>query len=455
MSVQSRDADELMSSGVSWLGPIPTSWSVAPLKRVTSHVSRGMSPSYADYDGVPIINQACVYWDGLRWDNIKFHDRSVRVHEKAVLSDGDVLINSTGTGTLGRVALFRGRAADERVLADSHVTVVRTTAELEPRVLRYLLETNVYQGFVLSVLAAGATNQIELSRDGLRRTPVPLPPIDEQRAIADFLDRKTAAIDALIAKKERLIELLEEKRQALITQAVTKGLDPNVPMKDSGIDWLGPIPAHWQLKRLKYVSSGVSVGIVITPAKYYDDAGTVPAIRGLNVRPRRLVSDELVYISDESNELLGKSRLRAGDLVAVRTGQPGTTAVIPPELDGSNCVDLIIIRQGPRMSSGFVCEFMNSGLAHRQYTEGSEGAIQQHFNIETAKNLLLPVPPLVEQEQLFGWLTKMHLHFDSLVSANIQHVERLREYRQALITAAVTGKIDVTREPMEISEDDA
>lgn len=427
-----------------WMGAIPESWATPPLY-ATYDVQLGkmLNPDAVQGDHLaPYLRNVDVQWDRINTDGLPEMNFPPEFVARYRLRKGDLLVCEGGE--VGRTAIWNDELPECYYQKALHRLRPRTGGQ-NRRFMYYALFAAAQNG---AFEEGGSKSTIlHLPAEKLRRHRFPLPSTDEQRAIADFLDRKTAAIDALIAKKERLIELLEEKRQALITQAVTKGLDPSVPMKDSGIEWLGPIPAHWSVKRLKQLSEKVSVGIVVTPAKYYDDAGTVPALRSLNLRPRRIVSEDLVYISEQSNALLEKSKLRAGDIVAVRTGQPGTTAVVPAHLDGVNCIDLIIIRQSPRMSSGFVCEFMNSGLAKRQYVEGSEGAIQQHFNIETAKNLLLPAPPVEEQEGILAHLVKTHDRFDRLTQLNQAHVAALREYRQALITAAVTGKIDLTAEP--------
>jgi type I restriction enzyme S subunit len=192
--------------------------------------------------------------------------------------------------------------------------------------------------------ATGSTRQrIPLSVTG--RRCIALPPLSEQIAIAAFLDRETAKIDALVADYRALIELLQEKRQAVISHAVTKGLDPTVPMKDSGVEWLGEVPEHWDIMRLKWISPEITVGIVVEPSKYYVQDRGVPALRSLNIRPGQIDPENMVLISEQANEELAKSRLIAGDLVAVRSGQPGTTAVVPKEISGCNCIDLIIIRR--------------------------------------------------------------------------------------------------------------
>lgn len=323
-------------------------------------------------------------------------------------------------------------------------TVMKPSGQVHPGYFRHALKE---PGFIgrLNAVITGIRDGKTIKYEEFGELDVPLPPLPVQQAIAAFLDRKTAAIDALIEKKQKLLDLLAEKRAALINQAVTKGLDPNVPMKDSGIPWIGEIPAHWEVKRLKHVSPEITVGIVITPSKYYVEAG-VPALRSLNVRENGLSADELVYISTESNQLLHKSMVHAGDLVAVRTGQPGTTAVVDDAFHGANCIDLIVIRKSTAACSAFLCHYMNSGTARVQYASGSTGAIQQHFNIATAMDLLVCTPPVPEQEAIAAWLASRLADLAGAADRLSRSVERLQEYRQSLITAAVTGQLDIGEE---------
>ena len=279
-----------------------------------------------------------------------------------------------------------------------------------------------------------------LSREKAYSALSPLPPLDIQQRIATYLDEKTKQIDALIARKQALLERLAEKRQAIITQAVTKGIDPSVPMKDSGIELLGQIPAHWEVKRLKYISPRVTVGIVVTPAAYYADEGTL-ALRGLNVRAMGFDLSETRNITPEGNALNIKSTLQTGDLVAVRTGAPGTTAVIPEELAGSNCIDLVIVRR-PRIGcERFLGWFLNSSAAHTQYELGAEGALQQHFNVETSKEVVVTSPPPTEQAEISKYIDQAITSHDAQVDKVRRSADLLLEYRSALITAAATGQI--------------
>lgn len=314
-----------------------------------------------------------------------------------------------------------------------------TPKNISPRFLAYLLRA--YDTTKVFYSMGGGLRQ-SMKFSDVKRLPVVLPPAQDQIAIVTFLDRETAKIDALMAEQQRLIELLKEKRQAVISHAVTKGLNPDAPMKPSGIEWLGDVPEHWKIRKLKHVSPQVTVGIVVEPSKFYVVEG-VPALRSLNVRPGAVILDNVVYISDDANKLHSKSKLNAGDLVAVRSGQPGTTAVIPAELDGCNCIDLIIIRKPTFGSEWYLCWYLSSDAAISQFECGSGGAIQQHFNIKTAMNLITPVPPEDEQSQIVAFVNSATDKFDGLIREAGRAIDLLQERRIALISAAVTGKIDV------------
>ena len=306
------------------------------------------------------------------------------------------------------------------------------------------------RNFLYHLLAARPTLEshgqgstfMELSKEKLEAFAIVESPRNEKIAIAAFLDRETAKIDALVAKKERLIELLQERRTALITRAVTKGLDPDVPMKDSGVEWLSGIPAHWNVGKLKSMVPGVTVGIVVTPAKYYVEDG-VPCLRSLNIAQGYVSIVDLVYISEDANTLHRKSQIFEGDLVVVRTGRAGVAVVVPTELTGVNCIDLLIIRRSKDLDSQFLYYFLNSRTVRAQVSANSVGSIQEHYNTGTLSNLLVPDLPMHEQRTIVVYLDRETARIDGLVAKVREAIDRLKELRTALISAAVTGKIDV------------
>ena len=355
------------------------------------------------------------------------------------LRKGDILVSEGGDA--GRAAAFD---AGGEYYFQNAINRVRPnqSGKIEPDFIFYWFTFLKVMGYVDMICNVATIPHFTAEK--VKAAPLVLPPIETQRRISRFLCEKTARIDRLIEKKRELLDRLAEKRQALITRAVTKGLNPRAPMKPSGIDWLGDIPAHWEEKRLQYVSPRISVGIVVTPAAYYSDEGVL-AIRGLNVRPMGFDFKDSRNISEEGHELHRKSELHNGDLVAVRTGDPGTTSLITADLDGTNCVDLVIIRKPGNASSRFLGWFLNSDAAKVQYAIGSEGALQLHFNVETSKEVVATVPPNDEQTEIVDYIDRGLENENDRAAKVERSVDLLGEYRAALITAAVTGRLPELR----------
>lgn len=428
--------------------------------------------SYPSYRGTNAhwIERSPSHWDDRRSDTVltvqrrqldpsKFSDQQVFHYSiPAVQEHGDGQLEEGGNLSSGKLVI------DSRVVLISKLNPRKATVVLAyPREKLTLASTEFvplkatrcHDWFLYYLVSSEGFRQLldarvqSVTRSHQRVNPEDIakfhfawPPEGEQRAIVAFLGRETARIDALITKKRHLIELLQEKRAAIVAQAVTHGIQAGTQLSESGVPWFDRVPAHWDVKRLRFLTPGVTVGIVVTPTKYYEDEG-IPALRSFNVKPGAVDDQGLAFISEESNQELSKSQLREGDLVSVRTGNPGTTAVVPKKFHGSNCIDLIITRRSIRFDSTFLCFFMNSTAARVQFEQGSGGALQQHFNIETAKNLVIPTPPLAEQRQIASYLVRSTETIDRLMTTVEKAVDRLCELRSALISAAVTGQIDI------------
>lgn len=291
---------------------------------------------------------------------------------------------------------------------------------------------------------AGATFQA-LTLGSLAETPIPLPSLETQLLVADFLDIRTADIDALIDRKERLLGLLEEKRLALITRAVTRGLDPSVPTKPSGVEWIGEIPEHWKLKRLMYltpVDRQIMYGIVL-PGPHVADG--IPIVKSGDCRPENLRLERLKRTSPEIASGYARSRLRSGDIVYAIRGSVGFSARVPEELDGANLTqDAARISPRPDLDGQWLWYAVESEPTWRQLEAGIVGATVKGINIRDLKRPYIPLPPLPEQRQIAAYLDAELSHLSTLRDKLTRSIELLREYRQALITAAVTGKLDVT-----------
>ena len=434
---------EYKDSGVEWLGQVPQHWSLSRIKHA-AHVIMGQSPTSDSCDenasGPPFLQGNADFGRA-------YPTPQVFCSQPTKLARPNDLLLSV-RAPVGECNIADQQYAIGRGLCALRPVNWRVTPGFFFRLLTSLTP-------LLDAVATGSTYKA-VSTDDVENAPIPHPPLTEQQCIAAFLDRETARIDALIAEQQRLIELLNEKRQAVISHAVTKGLDPNVPMKDSGVEWLGEVPAHWSILKLKYVSPEITVGIVVEPSRYYADEG-VPALRSINVGVGYIDTDNLVRISPESHNKLSKTQIYEGDLVAVRSGIPGTTAIVPPEFNESNCIDLIIIRKPRNNSEYFLSWYLGSNAAIQQIAEGSGGAIQQHFNVAKASELLVILPCQKEQHRIACYLKTKISMIDSLIKDSERSIAFLKERRAALISAAVTGKIDVRNwQPQDsASEDEA
>lgn len=284
----------------------------------------------------------------------------------------------------------------------------------------------------------------------LKHLPLPLPPVLHQQAIAAFLDRETSRIDSIIQLKQRQIELLEEKRVALITQAVTKGLDPNVKMKDSGVEWLGEIPEHWELRRVKQFTSVIRSGK--TPrggAEVYQASG-VPLIRSQNVHFGELRLDDVAFIDETIDEEMSNTRVRPLDLLLNITGASiGRCALVPdpfPHANVNQHVCIVRVKSG-LIDPGFLSVALCSQVVQDQIMSTQVGASRQGLNFEEVGGLLLAVPPdLTEQAQIAEAAARVAVDTQASSRTISRSIELLQEYRSALISAAVTGQIDVRGE---------
>ena len=423
-------------SGIEWLGDIPARWEVERLKYLATLNDETLGEStdpnfemnYVDIGSVDAI-------DGITaTEPIVFEKAPSRA--RRVVRDGDVIASTVRTYLRAIAAID---APESNLIVSTGFAVIRPR-HIESSFASYALRAS---HFVERVVANSVgVSYPAINASSLACFEIPYPGVDEQRAVAEFLDRETAKIDALVARKERLIELLREKRTALITGAVSRGLDPNVPLRDSGVEWLGEIPAHWGVNRLKYLTPGTTVGIVVTPSRYYVDEG-VPCLRSLNVSRGAIDMENLVFISQSANELHRKSKIFAGDVVVVRTGQAGTAAVVPEEFDGANCIDLLIVRRSERILPQFVYYYLNSRTAISQAAELSVGAIQAHYNTSTLAQLVVPEISMEEQRCIVTHLDRTTKEIDELIAKIRRAIGCLEEFRTALISAAVTGRIDV------------
>lgn len=282
-----------------------------------------------------------------------------------------------------------------------------------------------------------------LNQERIANAPFVLPPSEEQRTIAAFLDHETARIDRLIEKQQRLIELLKEKRQAVISHAVTKGLDPNVPMKDSGVEWLGQVPEHWCVCLIKHKCIEITDGAHISPVT---EGGAEYFVSIKDIQDGVINFSEALLTSPESYAYLVKTGCMPfpGDILFSKDGTIGQTAITPEGVDFVVASSLIIIRPNRNaVRPQYFNYLLQSGLVKEQVESFVKGAALRRLSIQNLLKVFGTFPAVTEQQMICDYLDKSLLTFSNLEEKAIRAIELMQERRTALISAAVTGKIDV------------
>ncbi|HIE1384311.1 TPA: restriction endonuclease subunit S [Pseudomonas aeruginosa] len=427
-------------SGVDWLGRVPEHWQVRPLGYEIELLTGYAFPSerFDFQDGTPLVRGDNVTEGVLRWgDKARFWPQMTPELGRFLLEDRDVLIGMDGSKVGKNYAMVK--AADLPLLLVQRVARLRSLGRVTPDFIYRLIGSPLFRAWVDLVRTDPAIPHI--SPKDISSFPIPIPPFAEQEVVLSCLDRETARIDALIEKKTRFIELLREKRQALITHAVTKGLDPNVKMKDSGVEWLGEVPEHWVCKKLMYWMDGYGSGTTPSKDDDYCIKGGLPWVTTGELR-EGLVCETDKRVTDAAlSEYSALKAHPAGSLVIAmygatvgRLGLLGVPAALNQACFAIHPCKTISIRMLRWWFEGFRAELI----------ELATGAGQPNISGDKIRNLFIAAPlSLAEQEQIADQIESRTLRIDGLVSKTERSIELLKERRSALITAAVTGQIDL------------
>ena len=434
-------------SGVEWLGDVPAHWEVQRLRYMTEMRVSNVDKHTKEYElPVRLCNYVDVYNHEHITEEVAFMQATATFAEinRFRLEIDDVLItkDSETWDDIGVPALVEHVADD--LICGYHLAQLRPVKSLlnGEFLLRALQSPVVSCQF--HVEAKGVT-RYGLTQNSIESAHLPLPPLAEQRAIAAFLDRETAKIDALVSKKERLIELFQEKRTALISRAVTKGLDPNVPMKDSGIEWLGDVPEHWEVAAAKRLFS-IQLGKMLQNTPESPADAEVSYLKAQNIQWFQVVTEDIPTMWASQYEK-SKFGIEQGDLLVCEGGEGGRCAILRKQID--NCIiQNALHRVRPRGQSlnTFLQYVMSAVNAAGWFDVLNEKATIAHFTKEKFDALAIPSPPPAEQRAIADYLDRETEKLDNLVATVHEAIELLREKRTALISAAVTGRIDVREE---------
>jgi type I restriction enzyme, S subunit len=432
-------------SKLKWIGDIPNHWDIGKLNHITNKLTNGFVGSTRGImkeigvrylQGIHIKNGEIVFTpDGPYYVSEEWSDN----HAKSILKEGDVLV--VQTGTIGEVGYVNSNFENCNCHA---LIIIQIKGEYGiGKFLRYFIMSNYVKNYFRTIKTGEILEHLNTKR--VKYLKMCLPNIYEQKQIVLFLDSKTQKLDKLIELTEQKIELLKEQRTALINQCVTKGLNPNVEMKDSGVEWIGEIPKHWNLIALKLlVSTKIMDGPHTTPQ--FVDVG-IPFLSVESVQDNKLdFQRKRGFITKEAHEEYSKKcKPQKGDIFLVKSGSTtGKSAMVETDDDFNIWSPICIIRSNqakvlPRFTFASIQSFY-----FRRFVElGWSFGTQPNIGMGVVENIRIIIPPLNEQTQIIHQIEGKAQKIDSTIEKESKRIELLKEYRQSLISEVVTGKIDV------------
>lgn len=426
---------------------LPCGWRLEKLKFFSNVRNSNVDKNVVDdEEPVRLCNYTDVYYNDRITPDLDFMQGSATEDEikKFQLKRGQVIItkDSEGWDDIGIPALVTENMPD--ILCGYHLSVLEPGRELDGGFLAWLCRSEPLNDQFK--LGANGVTRYGLGQYPMKNAFIAIPPLTTQRQIARFLDEKTAQIDGLIEKKRALLGRLAEKRQALITRAVTKGLNPNAPMKPSGIDWLGDIPAHWSQKRLRFAVDKIEQGWSPQCENRPADIGEWGVLKVGCVNGEQYDESENKALPSDFDPIT-RYEVRVDDLLVSRanTKELLGSAAIVEETQGNIifCDKLYRLEVNNSLDRRYLTAFLRSPLARFQYEREATGTSGSMQNIgqDTLKNLCHPLPPIAEQQSIGKWVWNVTRDFSSTAIVVSQSIEKLIEHRSALITAAVTGRL--------------
>jgi len=445
-------------SGVAWLGEVPEGWEISKLRFIFSF-NKGLTITKAHLKekGIPCVNYGEIHSKygfevSSEKHELKCVDSEYLITSKSsLLSKGDFVFADTSEDIEG-AGNFTHLSGETQIFAGYHTIIGRQINEHNFRFLAYLIDSEAFRMQVR--LSVKGVKVFSITQVILKNCIVWLPKIKEQKNISNYLDQKTQKIDTLIEKQQTLIKLLKEKRQALISHAVTKGLDDTVNMKDSGVAWLGEVPEHWEINKLRFIFS-FNKGLTITKANLREKGipcvnyGEIHSKYGFEVSAEKheLKCVDPEYLSTSKSSLLSK-----GDFVFADTSEDIEGAGNFTHLSGETQVfagyHTIIARQISKHDFRFLAYLIDSEAFRMQIRLSVKGVKVFSITQFILKNCIVWLPEIKEQKNIAQYLDQKTKQIDTLISKSTQAIELLKERRSALISAVVTGKVDVSGEAL-------
>jgi type I restriction enzyme S subunit len=429
--------DSYKDSGIEWIGKIPEHWEVILFKRIILKIKDGTHGTFQRVaDGHPFLSAKNVYDEGVKIGETESYisdNDYLEITKNGFPKKDDLLI--TCVGTIGRTYVYH---FDKPMAFQRSVTFLRFNDGINSQFYKYYVQSSGYQNLLISIAKTSAQSGIYMG-DLMNTISLKIPTL-EQTQIANYLDHKTTQIDTLISKKQQFITLLQEERIAVINQAVTKGLDPKAKMKDSGIEWLGEIPEHWEVKRLRNLVETIKTG------------STPPSEEIQYFEPKEI---NWYGPGDFDNLILGNSKRKisklaidenkcrlfpANSILLIGIGATvGKVGLVLEDCSSNQQLNAIILKD--EYNPTFYLYFLST-IKDIIVMEASSATLPI-FNQTQTKNIITPVPPTKEQIEISNYIRNQESRIETNISKAQQEIELLKEYKTALISEVVTGKVDV------------
>jgi type I restriction enzyme S subunit len=440
-----RRYDSYKDSGVEWIGEIPSHWTKIKLSylmeddgfRSGPFGSTLITSQLLDKGKVQVLSPEFIH-RGMEEFPLFIPKERENELSKYLVKEGDIVIPIVGTIGRGKVI----KKDDPIGILNQRLCRITPNKNKVNLSLLHLLLTESNLVKVQYRLEKRGSILDHITKEILFKFQLPIPPLSEQQQIVSFLDTKTSLIDSLIEKTQRKIELLKEKRTSLINEVVTKGLNPNVEMKDSGVEWIGEIPSHWETIKLKY-QGGVIIGLSYTPDNVVDEGGeSILVMRSSNVQNGKPSFNDNVFVDCDVPD---KLKTRENDiLICSRNGSRrliGKNCLIPKEYEGLTWGVFMTVYRSE--SPKFFYWVLNSPVFESQSGLFLTSTINQ-LTVSTLENMVVPfVSDKIEQQQIVEYLDEQTQLIDKTISIEVRRIELLKEYRQSIISEVVTGKVKV------------
>jgi type I restriction enzyme S subunit len=418
-----------IDSGVAWMGDVPEHWVPIRFKHRLLEKKKVSNPG---------LNAGSISFGRVIFKVAENLAPETKASYQEVLA-GEFLINPLNMN-YDLLSLRTALSAIDVVVSTGYI-VIRSEDNLVKRYVRWLLQA--FDVAHMKTLGSGVRQTINYMDIG--NSFFYEPPKDEQQKIANFLDHETAKIDTLIDKQHQLITLLKEKRQAVISHAVTKGLNPNAPMRDSGVEWLGEVPMHWTVAQLKFNTLEMQTGPFgsqLHAEDYVVDG--IPLINPAHMTSGKILPDSKVTVDKETQNRLKRHKLSAGEIIFARRGELGRCAIVTSEQEGWLCgTGSLKAKLNERLIPEYAYLLITSDGVISELSLESKGSTMDNLNTETLGRVRMPVPPINVQDDILKYVENVAGKYKSLISSAEKAIGFMQERRTAIISAAVTGKIDL------------